>query len=47
MLYQVTVEGTKKAGGKDLAVQAGEVLDVISKVEHDKLICRNKEGKCE
>ncbi|KAI4879670.1 hypothetical protein NFI96_032002, partial [Prochilodus magdalenae] len=43
--YQVTAACSKKASGKDLAVQAGEVLDVISKPEHDKLICRNKEGK--
>ncbi|KAL6469745.1 hypothetical protein MHYP_G00208640 [Metynnis hypsauchen] len=45
VLYQVTVALSKKGSGKDLAVQAGEVLDVIHKPEHDKLICRNKEGK--
>ncbi|XP_072518783.1 FYN-binding protein 1 isoform X4 [Salminus brasiliensis] len=45
VLYQVTAACSKKASGKDLAVQAGEILDVISKPEPDKLICRNKEGK--
>ncbi|KAK1788351.1 hypothetical protein P4O66_016796 [Electrophorus voltai] len=47
VLYQVTVKSGKKGSGKDLSVQAGEVLDVINKADHDKLICRNKEGKCE
>ncbi|XP_036443477.1 FYN-binding protein 1 isoform X2 [Colossoma macropomum] len=45
VLYQVTVGCSKKGSGKDLTVQTGEVLDVIHKPEHDKLICRNKEGK--
>ncbi|XP_026855195.2 FYN-binding protein 1 isoform X3 [Electrophorus electricus] len=45
VLYQVTVKSGKKGSGKDLSVQAGEVLDVINKADHDKLICRNKEGK--
>uniref|UniRef100_A0AAR2JRD6 SH3 domain-containing protein n=1 Tax=Pygocentrus nattereri TaxID=42514 RepID=A0AAR2JRD6_PYGNA len=47
VLYQVTAALSKKGSGKELAVQGGEVLDVIHKPEHDKLICRNKEGKCE
>ncbi|XP_066502797.1 FYN-binding protein 1 isoform X2 [Hoplias malabaricus] len=45
VLYQVTVACSRKASGKDLSVQMGEVLDVISKPENDKLICRNKDGK--
>ncbi|XP_076836738.1 FYN-binding protein 1 isoform X3 [Brachyhypopomus gauderio] len=45
VLYQVTVKSNKKASGKDLSVQAGEVLDVISNADQDKLICRTKEGK--
>ncbi|XP_026797125.2 FYN-binding protein 1 isoform X2 [Pangasianodon hypophthalmus] len=45
VLYQVTVIGNKKGSGKDLTVQAGETLDVISNSDNDKLICRNKEGK--
>ncbi|XP_026995690.1 FYN-binding protein 1 isoform X1 [Tachysurus fulvidraco] len=45
VLYQVTVIANKKGSGKDLAVQAGDTLDVISNVDNDKLICRNKDGK--
>ncbi|KAK3555412.1 hypothetical protein QTP86_015700 [Hemibagrus guttatus] len=45
VLYQVTVIANKKGSGKDLTVQAGETLDVISNVDSDKLICRNKDGK--
>ncbi|KAF5903715.1 FYN-binding protein 1 isoform X3, partial [Clarias magur] len=45
VLYQVTIISNKKGSGKDLAVQAGDVLDVISNSDNDKLICRNKEGK--
>ncbi|XP_053504116.1 FYN-binding protein 1 isoform X3 [Ictalurus furcatus] len=45
VLYQATVIGNKKGSGKDLAVQAGDILDVISNLDNDKLICRNKEGK--
>lgn len=47
VLYQVTVISNKKGSGKDLAVQAGDTLDVISNLDSDKLICRNKEGRCE
>lgn len=47
VLYQVTVISNKKGSGKDLTVQAGDILDVISNLDNDKLICRNKEGKCE
>lgn len=46
VLHQVTVATSKKGSGKDLAVQAGENVDVISKSDPDKFICRNKEGKC-
>ncbi|KAG7321025.1 hypothetical protein KOW79_015440 [Hemibagrus wyckioides] len=45
VLYQVTVIANKKGSGKDLTVQAGDTLDVISNVDSDKLICRNKDGK--
>ncbi|XP_060746549.1 FYN-binding protein 1 isoform X2 [Tachysurus vachellii] len=45
VLYQVTVIANKKGSGKDLAVQAGDTLDVISNLDNDKLICRNKDGK--
>ncbi|XP_022522225.2 FYN-binding protein 1 isoform X1 [Astyanax mexicanus] len=45
VMYQVTAACNKKASGRDLAVQVGEILDVISNSESDKLICRNKEGK--
>lgn len=47
VLYQVTIISNKKGSGKDLAVQAGDILDVITNLDNDKLICRNKEGKCE
>ncbi|XP_057216022.1 FYN-binding protein 1 isoform X2 [Triplophysa rosa] len=45
VLHQVTTASGKKGSGKDLPVQAGEILDVISKSDPDKFICRNKEGK--
>ncbi|TSX03308.1 FYN-binding protein 1 [Bagarius yarrelli] len=45
VLYQVTVIANKKGSGKDLTVQIGDTLDVISNSDNDKLICRNKEGK--
>ncbi|KAM9450824.1 uncharacterized protein fyb1b isoform 2-T2 [Clarias gariepinus] len=45
VLYQVTIINNKKGSGKELAVQAGDILDVISNSDNDKLICRNKEGK--
>ncbi|TRY99401.1 hypothetical protein DNTS_002013 [Danionella cerebrum] len=45
VLHQATITSTKKGSGKDLAVQAGEIVDVISKSDPEKLICRNKEGK--
>ncbi|XP_062334549.1 FYN-binding protein 1 isoform X3 [Osmerus eperlanus] len=48
VLYQVTVTAapsTKKGGGKELQLTAGESLDVISKADDNKLICRNNEGK--
>lgn len=47
VLYQVTVISNKKGSGKDLAVQARDILDVIHSLDNDKLICRNKDGKCE
>ncbi|XP_073727412.1 FYN-binding protein 1 isoform X2 [Misgurnus anguillicaudatus] len=45
VLQQATIAISKKGGGKDLAVQAGETVDVINKSDPDKYICRNKEGK--
>ncbi|XP_057675697.1 FYN-binding protein 1 isoform X1 [Corythoichthys intestinalis] len=48
VLYQVTVDtalANKKWGGKDLAVRAGEKLDVIVKPVDNKMICRNEDGK--
>uniref|UniRef100_A0A3Q2XCY7 FYN-binding protein-like n=1 Tax=Hippocampus comes TaxID=109280 RepID=A0A3Q2XCY7_HIPCM len=48
VLYQVTVSPTavnKKWGIKELAVKAGERLDVIVKPSDNKMICRNEEGK--
>lgn len=45
VLYQATIASSKKGSGKDLTVQAGEIVDVISKSDPDKFICRNKEGK--
>lgn len=49
VLYQATVIPTltnKKWASKELAVKAGEKLDVIMRATGDKLICRNEEGKC-
>lgn len=46
VLHQITIVSSKKGSGKDLSVQAGETVDVISKSDLDKFICRNKEGKC-
>ncbi|XDV38626.1 hypothetical protein PO909_007987 [Leuciscus waleckii] len=45
VLHQATIATSKKGSGKELAVQAGETVDVISKSDPDKFICRNKEGK--
>ncbi|XP_059382211.1 FYN-binding protein 1-like isoform X2 [Carassius carassius] len=45
VLHQATIATSKKGSGKDLAVQAGETVDVISKSDPDKFICRNKDGK--
>ncbi|KAK7131248.1 hypothetical protein R3I94_016397 [Phoxinus phoxinus] len=45
VLHQATIATSKKGSGKELAVQAGETVDVISKSDGDKFICRNKEGK--
>ncbi|KAK5851929.1 hypothetical protein PBY51_023442 [Eleginops maclovinus] len=48
VLYQVTIVPTltnKKWSGKELAVKAGEKLDVMVKAVDNKLICRNEEGK--
>ncbi|XP_050948779.1 FYN-binding protein 1 isoform X3 [Labeo rohita] len=45
VLHQATIAISKKGSGKDLAVQAGETVDVINKSDPDKFICRNKEGK--
>ena len=50
VLNQVTIAPTltnKKWSGKELAVRAGEKLDVIVNAVDNKLICRNDEGKCE
>ncbi|KAL3041587.1 hypothetical protein OYC64_019716 [Pagothenia borchgrevinki] len=48
VLNQVTITPTltnKKWSGKELAVRAGEKLDVIVNAVDNKLICRNDEGK--
>ncbi|XP_022617928.1 FYN-binding protein 1 isoform X1 [Seriola dumerili] len=48
VLYQVNIVHTltnKKWSGKELAVKAGEKLDVIVKAVDNKLICRNEDGK--
>ncbi|XP_051537654.1 FYN-binding protein 1-like isoform X3 [Myxocyprinus asiaticus] len=45
VLHQATIATSKKGGGKDLAVQTGETVDVINKSDPEKFICRNKEGK--
>ncbi|XP_058613267.1 FYN-binding protein 1 isoform X3 [Onychostoma macrolepis] len=45
VLHQATIATSKKGSGKDLTVQAGETVDVISKSDPDKFICRNKEGR--
>ncbi|XP_077352591.1 FYN-binding protein 1 isoform X2 [Festucalex cinctus] len=48
VLYQVTIRPavvSKKWGGKELAVKAGEKLDVIVKPVDNKMICRNEDGK--
>uniref|UniRef100_A0A673NAD5 FYN binding protein b n=1 Tax=Sinocyclocheilus rhinocerous TaxID=307959 RepID=A0A673NAD5_9TELE len=45
VLHQAMIATSKKGSGKDLTVQAGETVDVISKSDPDKFICRNKEGK--
>ncbi|XP_039544012.1 FYN-binding protein 1 isoform X2 [Pimephales promelas] len=45
VLHQATIATSKKGSGKELAVQAGETVDVISQSDPDKFICRNKEGK--
>lgn len=50
VLYQATVAPTltnKKWASKELAVKAGEKVDVIAKATDDRLICRSEEGKCE
>lgn len=50
VLYQVTIIPTlisRKWASKELAVKAGERVDVIAKAEDDTLICRSEEGKCE
>ncbi|XP_028273016.1 FYN-binding protein 1 isoform X2 [Parambassis ranga] len=48
VLYQATVVHTltnKKWSGKELAIRAGETLDIIVKAVDNKLICRNEDGK--
>nr|XP_057912849.1 FYN-binding protein 1 isoform X2 [Doryrhamphus excisus] len=48
VLYQATIatpSAPLKWGGKELAVKAGEKVDVIVKAAHDKMICRNEDGK--
>ncbi|XP_047426570.1 FYN-binding protein 1 isoform X1 [Mugil cephalus] len=48
VLYQVTIVPTltnKKWSGKELAIKAGEKLDVIVKPVDNKLVCRNDDGK--
>lgn len=50
VLYQVTVVPTltnKKWASKELAVKAGEQVDVIAKATDNRLLCRSEEGKCE
>lgn len=50
VLYRVTIIPTltnKKWASKELAVRAGERVDVIAEAEDDRLICRSEEGKCE
>lgn len=50
VLYQVTVVPTltnKKWASKELAVKAGERVDVIAKATDNRLLCRGEEGKCE
>lgn len=49
VLYDVTIDPTldsKKWGNKDLQLKPGEVIDVIVKATDDKLIVRNRDGKC-
>ncbi|XP_029693686.1 FYN-binding protein 1 isoform X2 [Takifugu rubripes] len=48
VLYQVTVVPTltnKKWASKELAVKAGERVDVIAKATDNRLLCRGEEGK--
>ncbi|XP_065107067.1 FYN-binding protein 1 [Paramisgurnus dabryanus] len=48
VLYQAAVipsVNTKKFGNKDLVVKPGEIIDVITPPEGNKVICRNSEGK--
>lgn len=48
VLHQVSIVPTltnKKWGNKELAIKAGEKLDVIVKAVDNKLICRNDDGK--
>lgn len=50
VLYQATVVPTltnKKWASKELAVKAGERVDVIAKATDNRLLCRGEEGKCE
>ena len=49
MLYSVTISATltnKKWGNKDLPLKPEEKIDVIQEAGDDKLIGRNREGKC-
>ncbi|TWW65991.1 FYN-binding protein 1 [Takifugu flavidus] len=48
VLYQVTIVPTltnKKWASKELAVKAGERVDVIAKATDNRLLCRGEEGK--
>ncbi|XP_056874252.1 FYN-binding protein 1 isoform X2 [Takifugu flavidus] len=50
VLYQVTIVPTltnKKWASKELAVKAGERVDVIAKATDNRLLCRGEEGKCD
>uniref|UniRef100_A0AAY4DBV8 Helically-extended SH3 domain-containing protein n=1 Tax=Denticeps clupeoides TaxID=299321 RepID=A0AAY4DBV8_9TELE len=49
VLYQVAVNPTlttKKWSRKELPLKPGEMIDVIIKLQNNKLVGRNTEGKC-
>uniref|UniRef100_A0A4W5PNJ9 Helically-extended SH3 domain-containing protein n=1 Tax=Hucho hucho TaxID=62062 RepID=A0A4W5PNJ9_9TELE len=46
VLHCVMVDASiKKAGGKDLAVVQGEILEIIQLTSDKKALCRNEQGK--